>query len=242
MIEVKEEPPTATSPNTKSDMIWDINVEVLKRIFHIDPALLTQNSYFLTSLASFLNLEMPGAKSMLGYFSQIGKTITIVYDPYAPYSQYKNGYKNISGNVIVLNSLDPDNILEEFFHAYWAHTLFRDGVIPEDLRLNAELDAKMYTTFVRCARDNGSASGPLIHYLSTMDIFAEHYRNDYDNYHGPGGYLKEYKMDHYLYQELYDQFEIDVRATDSEYSEFYGNRYFTEGRFAIFYLLNVHPN
>lgn len=235
MIEVKEEPPTATSLNTKNDMLWGIDDEVLKEIFTIDPSF-TKNPYSLSALASLLNSNMPGAKDMLQLFSRFGKTITLVYDPKAEASQYVNGYKDILGNVIVLKSINLDDILEEFFHAYWATCFGRNGIIPAHLRLNAELDAKIYVSFVRCAAGNGSVGGPIIYYGRTFDLFYDNTLKDAELYYQPGGDQIIYDMSEDLYKQFYDAFAIDVK--DTIYSDFVGRREYTNGISAIFDLLN----
>lgn len=235
MIEVKEEPPTATSLNTKNDMLWGIDDEVLKEIFAIDPSF-TKNPYSLSVLASLLNSNMPGAKDMLQLFSRFGKTITLVYDPKAEASQYVNGYKDILGNVIVLKSINLDDILEEFFHAYWATCFGRNGIIPTHLRLNAELDAKIYVSFVRSAAVSGSIDGPIIGYPNAANLFITHMRGATMGYYEPGGDKIIYDMSEDLYKKYYDAFAMDVK--DTIYSDFVGRREYTNGISAIFDLLN----
>lgn len=154
MIEREEKSVATTSSVTKNQVFGDITVDVLKRVFKIDPSL-TTNTGQLQQIANILNYRMPGANLMLSDFVKYGKSITLVYDDNIPYPYYGK-YKNVLGYSIVLNSINfgqicVEAVLEEFFHAYWALFMTNNGGITAAQEFEAQLEAKIYTSFVMSA-------------------------------------------------------------------------------------------
>lgn len=248
MIGINEESDTTISRDTKSFIADNISVDVLKRYFKIHKSFEFNPRDPLSDLANCLHYQMPGAKQLIEDFWSLERTVTLVYDPYLNFPFYGD-YSGVSGKSIVLKSFNAGEVMEEFFHAYWALWLTPSGGIKAYDELEAELDAKIYVSFVMSARNALSESafgtnpkdmlvkGPLEFYKETCKIFQEEMHMDYYRYFQKGGHLTKYTMDENLYRRLYDAF-----ARDMCHPEKVGTLYNVRGIPLIFRLLNNRWN
>lgn len=228
-VEVREEPIIATFHTPpETEFLWGwvhIDIDTIKEIFQVD------ESFTDPLLEQFCNRLQgaPGINVILNHFRIIGRKIKLVYNP-----KLSSSYGN---NTISLSELDMGHVLEELIHAYHGHFLRSDGTIPAFRKLNAELDAKFYVTFVMTTMK--LPWPPFNWYTRTSALFEKHnFAKDAINYTPPyKEYSRSVEVIGKMYKEFYEAFVKDTEGI-LPYSAYKGTPDFTNGFNEILYLLS----